>query len=119
MLSPYVEKEARKLALPLFPLGQVVITPGAESVILSDDANNMRVADLLDRHMRGDWGVVCAEDKALNDDAVVLGNRILSAYSIDEAKPCDGEGLHALDNILWIITEADRSSTTILLPEEY
>ncbi|MBN8927619.1 MAG: hypothetical protein J0H19_13455, partial [Rhodospirillales bacterium] len=67
------------------------------------------------RHVSGDWGCVCDEDKALNDEAVELGNRILSAYPIDPAKPCEGFG----DNCLWIITERDRSVTTFLLPSEY
>jgi hypothetical protein len=65
--------------------------------------------------MRGDWGCVCAEDRETNDEAVRDGNRILSAYPIDEDKPCKGFG----ENTLWIITEWDRSVTTFLLPEEY
>jgi len=65
--------------------------------------------------MRGDWGCVDAEDRKTNDEAVSLGARILSAYPIDPEKPCKGFG----ENTLWIITEADRSVTTFLLPEEY
>jgi hypothetical protein len=67
------------------------------------------------RHARGDWGAVCAADKAANDQALVDGTRLLSAYPIDPVKPCSGHG----DNCLWIITEADRSVTTLLLPSEY
>ena len=59
------------------------------------------------RHMAGDWGDVDEEDKAANDQALTDGSRLLSAYRTAAAKK------------LWIITEADRSATTILLPEEY
>ena len=69
----------------------------------------------LARHLTGDWGCVCAEDRQANDDALSEGLRILSAYPIDPAKPSEGFG----ENTLWIITEADRSVTTFLLPEEY
>jgi hypothetical protein len=60
----------------------------------------------------GAW--VSDEDKALNDEALRTGARLLSAYPIDESKPCAGYG-----DCLWIITEADRSVTTFLLPDEY
>lgn len=94
----------------LFPLGRVVITPGAEAALYPPKAFYM-----LGRHARGDWGCVCDEDKLTNDEALQLGNRVLSAYPIDDAKPCKGFG----DNCIWIITECDRSVTTLLLPEEY
>lgn len=93
-----------------FPLGQVFSTPGA----LEAGSPDYRL-QCLRRHARGDWGVVGAEDKARNDEALVSGCRLLSAYPIDPAKPCQGHG----DNCLWIITEADRSVTTFLLPDEY
>jgi hypothetical protein len=60
-------------------------------------------------------GGAYAEDAKTNEEAVHSGSRILSAYPIDPEKPCKGFG----DNTLWIITEADRSVTTFLLPEEY
>lgn len=63
--------------------------------------------DGLARHAAGDWGDLCGEDRAANDRAVAVGARILSAYHTPEGVK------------LWIITEADRSATTILLPEEY
>ena len=94
----------------LFTLGQIVATQGA----IERTGNLFRIASLR-RHLAGDWGCCCDEDKATNDEAVCLGNRILSAYAIDPALPCKGYG----DNTLWIITEADRSVTTFLLPEEY
>ena len=59
------------------------------------------------RHRQGDWGEVCGEDWELNDEAVENGTRILSAYRT------------AKQERLWIITEWDRSVTTILLPDEY
>jgi hypothetical protein len=98
------------LTTPLFPLGQIVATPGA----LEATSNPYRIACLF-RHWTGDWGRVDTEDGALNDAAICDGSRILSAYPIDPAKPCEGFG----DNCLWIITEADRSVTTFLLPDEY
>jgi hypothetical protein len=58
---------------------------------------------------------VSLDDQKANNEAVRAGERILSAYAIDPAKPCKGHG----KNCLWIITEADRSVTTLLLPEEY
>ena len=84
-----------------FPLGQIVITPNALQSISPAEIN-----DGLSRHARGDWGHVCRDDAALNDQALLQGDRLLSAY---------GEG----ENRFWIITESDRSATTILLPEDY
>jgi hypothetical protein len=70
---------------------------------------------LLHRHSCGDWGVVSKDDRDENDYSVIHHFRILSAYPIETDKPSKGYG----DNTLWIITEADRSATTILLPDEY
>jgi hypothetical protein len=95
---------------PLFPLGKVVATPGA-----LEQTNPWQLEIYLGRHVRGDWGCVCPEDAATNAEAVRHGDRILSAYPIDPAKPCKGYG----GNTLWVITEADRSVTTFLLPDEY
>ena len=94
---------------PLFDLGQVVTTPGAR-----DKAGSI-LFDCLARHSRGDWGCIDAEDKATNDDALKHGGRILSAYPIRADRPSKGWG----ENTVWIITEADRSATTFLLPDEY
>lgn len=90
-------------ASALFELGQLFITPGAQHVI---DGAGGRVTDLLARHQSGDWGEVDPEDAEANSDALRHGWRVLSAYPV---------GSHRV----WIITEADRSSTTLLLPEEY
>ncbi len=94
---------------PKFTLGQTLSTPGALKAL--QDAGQSP-ADFLSRHLVGDWGEVCADDKDLNDLAVVEGSRILSAY-----RTLKGERI-------WIITEAEdddgnRSATTILLPEQY
>ena len=99
------------MGAPLSPLGQVVATPGA----LEASRLPGQFLELLARHARGDWGCVDPEDAATNEEAVREGFRILSAYPIDPKLPCAGYG----KNCLWIITEADRSVTTILLPEEY
>jgi hypothetical protein len=64
--------------------------------------------ELLARHQRGDWGPLDLHDRAANDQAVTGGTRILSAYEVDPS----GEKI-------WVITEADRSVTTALLPSEY
>ncbi len=91
-------------------LGQIVATPGALAACAPDD-----LAFYLGRHARGNWGCGCVEDWEANDEALEQGRRILSAYPIDRDKECKGYG----DNTLWIITEADRSVTTFLLPSEY
>lgn len=93
-----------------FSLGQVVATRGVLAAVPP-----VRMMDGLARHRRGDWGSVCRDDAAANDRALVEGERILSAYPIDPAKPAKGYGA----DVFWIITEADRSVTTYLLPDEY
>ena len=92
-----------------FDLGQLVMTIGIEKLIFEEECDNTQeIAQCVIRHSNCDWGNLCEEDKQLNDMAVVDGGRILSAYEIGE------------DRIkIWIITESDRSYTTILLPEEY
>ena len=95
---------------PGFDLGQIAATPGA----LEATTDEQRL-HYLGRHSIGDWGRVCPEDWQANGDAVKDGDRILSAYPIDPPKPCKGFG----ENTLWIITEADRSVTTFILPDEY
>ncbi|HSY26381.1 MAG TPA: hypothetical protein VK832_02675 [Burkholderiaceae bacterium] len=89
---------------PLFSLGTVVATPGALDVLTE---NNVLAHALLQRHVTGDWGELDEHDRHQNQFALRSGLRILSSYVI-------GESIK-----IWIITEADRSSTTILLPEEY
>ncbi len=95
---------------PRFELGLIVATPGA-----MEACSNVYMQRCLARHLTGDWGCICAEDKEANEDALSSGERVLSAYPIDPAEPSEGFGV----NTLWIITEADRSATTFLLPHEY
>lgn len=90
---------------PLFDLGQVVATPAALEA-LRDAATD--ASELLHRHERGDWGDLDAEDRAVNRKALLWGQRLLSVYVLSETK-----------EKIWIITEADRSVTTLLLPSEY
>ena len=90
---------------PLFPLGQIVATPGAIEAV---EEANQRLDVLLCRHVAGDFGVVDPEDWQTNEQAIQDGTRILSAYVLPETQ-----------ERIWIITEADRSSTCCLLPSEY
>ena len=85
-----------------FALGRLVITRGVLDALDGKDVHTG-----IARHARGDWGDVCPEDKQANDDALRVGARVLSAYHTDGGRK------------FWIITEADRSATTVLLPEEY
>jgi hypothetical protein len=87
-----------------FDLGQIIATPGALEAL---ENAGQSPAEYLSRHAACDWGEVCDEDKQANDEALKTGARLLSAYhTVDDSK-------------IWIITEADRSSTCILLPSEY
>ncbi len=87
---------------PRFPLGVVVATPGALTELADEDR-----LGALARHARGDWGDAGPEDRAENDLALKEGSRLLSVY-------------HTVEGVkFWIITEADRSSTAVLLPSEY
>jgi len=88
---------------PLFVLGQTLTTPGALVVMQGMDISPISI---LNRHQCGDWGDMDQDDKDANNLAVNVESRIFSAYKFDTI-------------LLWVITEADRSSTTILLPEEY
>lgn len=96
--------------VPLFELGRVVCTQGIQDLL---DANVVNPMHLLRRHECGDWGA--SSDGYRNDQALRDGSRIFSAYPIDPEEPCTGSG----GNTIWIITEADRSVTTLLLPSEY
>jgi len=87
-----------------FALGNMYITPGAIEALARA---NQSAQEFLERHQRGDFGELDEHDRHENEFSINHGFRILSAYRT------------AKDMRLWIITEADRSSTTILLPEEY
>ena len=84
-----------------FPLGQLAITANASLRLSTEE-----VLTALRRHARGDWGDLCPEDALANDEALRQGGRLLSAYGQGESR-------------FWIITEWDRSVTTVLLPLDY
>ena len=88
----------------LFPLGATVATPGALAALMECDQS---ANGFLERHALGDWGELCEEDRQANDEAIADDLRILSSYRLNDGTK------------IWIITEADRSVTTVLLPEEY
>ena len=87
----------------LFALGQVVSTPNA---LAFAQKNRIDLGQLLTRHQTGDWGDLEDEDKESNEEALINATRIFSSYSIAEDK-------------IWIITEADCSFTTLLMPSDY
>ncbi len=89
---------------PRFVLGKLVSTPGALAAFV---AAGQTPIEFLSRHVAGDWGQVDKADAAENELSVNEGFRILSAYTLRDGTK------------IWIITEADRSVTTVLLPEEY
>jgi hypothetical protein len=89
---------------PLFTLGQVVATPGALKAI---EASGDSLSSYLTRHQSRDWGEVDAHDRKENEISLEQGFRLMSVYSLSTGVK------------IWVITEADRSSTCILLPEEY
>ena len=99
-----IEPEVEQSQAQLFPLGQIVATPGALKVF---EASHQNPAEFLTRHARGDWGELSADDIAENEFSLKNGFRLLSSY------------LTASGQKLWVITEEDRSSTTLLLPDEY
>jgi hypothetical protein len=84
-----------------FPLGVVVITANASLRLSTEE-----VLTALHRHASGDWGDLCPEDTLANDQALHDGDRLFSAYGQGEER-------------FWVITEADRAVTTVLLPEDY
>ncbi len=88
----------------LFPLGNVYLTVGAREAL---EESNQTPNEFLAKHQSGDWGLVCEDDRRENELSVKEGFRILSSYKTSK------------DIKLWLITEADRSATTLLLPEEY
>lgn len=88
---------------PRFALGQIVATP---AVLEHLERHGVNASEYLNRHVRGDWGDVPSEDAKENEFAVTRRLRLLSSYTI-------------ADERVWIITEADRSSTCLLFPSEY
>jgi len=90
--------------VPLFPVGRTVATPGALTLL---DHAGINASALLARHQKGDFGDIDEADRVANANAIRHHARIFSAYIL-------GRGIR-----IWVITEADRSVTTLLLPEEY
>jgi len=88
--------------LPKFSLGRIVMTQSVSEMLRLND-----IATALLRHARGDWGDVCAEDRDANQSALWDGTRLFSVYH-------DRKGVK-----FWIMTEADRNTTTVLLPDDY
>lgn len=99
MTTPHYKQAGR----PLFPLGRTLITRGALATL---ERVNRSPAEFITRHQCGDYGDLVPDDIQANRDALRQGARILSAYDVGVCR-------------VWVITEADRSATTILLPEEY
>lgn len=92
------------LSPPRFAHGRLVMTPGVRGLI---EQTRLNVLTYLHRHLQGDWGDLCDEDRRANDAALRDGDRLFSSYTVSPAQK------------LWIITEYDRSVTTLLLPDEY
>ncbi len=95
-----------------FPFGQLVVTRGVNDKLAEDGVFAKFVLDSLKRHSNGDWGDLCSEDKEQNDNALSVAQdegpiRLFSAYD------------NGVLPKIWIITEADRSVTTVLFPSEY
>ena len=90
--------------IPLFPSGRLVATPGALALL---EQVNKSPLEFLSRHLRGDWGDLCQKDKTENELSLKYDYRLMSSYQVSDAEK------------LWVITEADRSVTTLLLPAEY
>ena len=104
MSSQPTQSEKKQKDIPLFPLGQMVMTRGAMRVL--QDSNELPTKFLW-KHQTGDWGEICEDDKVLNDESISTGGRLLSSYKTLTKK------------VVYVITEWDRSVTTVLLPSEY
>ena len=94
----------RQLSSARFPLGRLLATPGALHAL---EKAGQQLQEFLNRHSEGDWGELDSHDIQENEFSLEQGLRLLSSYTT------------AAGDKLWIITEADRSATTLLLPEEY
>jgi hypothetical protein len=92
------------MTLARFPLGSIVATPGALGAL---EQAGESPGSFLKRHVTGDWGELDEGDRRENELSIAHGFRLLSSYTLSNGTK------------LWIITEADRSSTTLLLPSEY
>jgi hypothetical protein len=107
--SPFKESQTMKpVHSPFpdskFPLGRILATPGALEVL---GECGQQASEFFSRHAAGDWGDIHPEDIGLNEQALLHGSRLMSVYQTNDGTK------------VWLITEADRSATTLLLPEEY
>jgi len=106
MLTPDGGRRTEKLTkTERFELGNVVATPGALDAL---EEAGLTPIHLIERHVRGDWGNLSDDDKAENELSLKQGFRLLSSYELPGSA-----------QKVWVITEADRSTTTLLLPSEY
>ena len=99
-------EELTQINAPRLELGQTVQTRGIYEACEADASFFNEVAKAFTRYTRGDWGDLDAEDKKANEDAIAYGSRVLGAYETSKGK-------------VYIITEADRSATTVLFASEY
>ena len=99
-----IEKNGPSQKRPLFPLGQIVATPGALQAL---EEAGQTPEEFITRHVTGDWGTLPAEDIRENEYSLKHGLRLFSSYQLRTGAK------------LWIITEHDRSITTLLLPQDY
>ena len=97
---------------PTFPMGQVVATSAIQSLMSSDLSFHTFIYTSLMRHHEGDWGEVDESDHESNELALVTGRRLFSVYECSSSHSVHGDRIY-------IITEADRSATTVLWPREY
>lgn len=100
-MCDFIELQIVNLKAGKFPLGRMVITANAASQL-----DTVAVHEGLRRHASGDWGEICPEDASLNEGALKDGGRLMSVYGTGERR-------------FWIITEWDRSVTTVLMPQDY
>ena len=111
--SPIIYSNAAR-----FSMGQIVATPGALQLL---QETGFSAAALISRHVHGSWGDLCEEDRAENEFAVSRRLRRLSCYRLVDAERLAATPRDKRSSLptLWIITEADRSVTTLLLPSDY
>lgn len=102
-----MSNQSVQMPLPLFSTGQAVATPGALSLL---SKAGVAPIDLITRHVFGDWAELSPEDQVQNCLAVTKGGRVFTSFSVGSAPNVEK---------VWVITEADRSSTCVLLPREY
>lgn len=94
----------KSMSAARFPLGRCLMTPGAATAFTEANEN---LFDYLRRHVTGDWGDLDEDDREMNERALQEGLRLMSAYHLSTGVK------------IWVITEWDRSCTTLLIPSEY